>query len=949
MRSSDLSEIEGTQERVGKQMRRSKKSSSISGYTATSQNGRRGKPNRSPSVNHPNHDPEILETQPRRGSEDKFRKISDSARDAILIMDQVGRISYWNPAAEHIFGYTAEETLGRELHSLLVPERYYAAYRAGLARFRETGQGPVEDKTLELSALRKDGTEFSIELSVSSVNIGNEWNAVGILRDISDRKQTEERLKASEEKFRLLTETSIDFIFQTDREGVIQYCSPSLHQILGYEPQQVTGTNFLDYVAVSDVLNAVELLQSLLSGNRINLAEILVLSKEGAQVALELNAAPVLKDHLVVGVQGVARNITERARTQRMLEESEEKYRSLVENADDVIFIFQDNRIKFHNKKAQELTGYSAGELADLPFIDLVHPDDKELAKSAHQRRLGGEPLPRQTYRVRSRENREFWVETSGVRITWEGRPAVLSFVRDITERRALESQLRQAQKMEAIGQLAGGIAHDFNNVLAVITGYSETMMNEMGRHHPLHHMLEEIFSAGQRAARLTRQLLTFSRRQECRPRVLDLNTEIIDLQNMLHRLIGEDIDLQTDLCDDLLKVKADQGQMQQVIMNLVVNARDAMPDGGRMVIRTANIHIPGGYGHHQLDIKPGSYVMLALRDTGCGMDEETRNRIFEPFFTTKEAGRGTGLGLSTVYGIVKDCEGHVWVYTEPGKGTTFKIYLPASEEGAPAETSAQRPSEIPIGSETILLVEDDPALRKIVSQMLERGQYEVLEAEDPEEAIRIAEGHQGNIDLLVTDVVMPKMSGPELFRHLEGPLPEMKVLYMSGYTDEAIEHHGIFGAGRAFIDKPFSLREVLCKVRGVLDEHSRKKDPAGKSILVVDRDDPYRRMTARFLAQSGYEVEEARDAKQAVQESRIGPPDLILTEVPLLETEGIETIRALRDKYPSARIAALADARRTAPTDSPQLAARLGADCVFRKPFELGKLGEAVRDLLGS
>jgi signal transduction histidine kinase/DNA-binding response OmpR family regulator len=386
-----------------------------------------------------------------------------------------------------------------------------------------------------------------------------------------------------------------------------------------------------------------------------------------------------------------------------------------------------------------------------------------------------------------------------------------------IAGRERAEAQFLQAQKMEAVGRLAGGVAHDFNNLLTIILGYSDLLLSGTNAADPARASLEEIKKAGERAATLTRQLLAFSRQQVLAPQVLDLNVAVANTDKMLRRLIGEDIDLVTSYGADLGRVKADPGQIEQVIMNLAVNARDAMPDGGKITIETANVHLDETYAHGHVPITPGSYVMLAVSDTGCGMDKETQARVFEPFFTTKEIGKGTGLGLATVYGIVNQSGGFIWLYSELGEGTTLKIYLPRVEE-VPATIEPTRVRPAPHrGSETILVVEDEESLRKLVLTVVRAAGYTVLEASRGEEALRICERQPGIIHLMLTDMVMPEMSGRELAARVASLRPETKVLFMSGYTDKAVVHQGVIDEGTPFIQKPFTPDTLARKVREVL------------------------------------------------------------------------------------------------------------------------------------
>ncbi len=389
---------------------------------------------------------------------------------------------------------------------------------------------------------------------------------------------------------------------------------------------------------------------------------------------------------------------------------------------------------------------------------------------------------------------------------------------------RESEEQLRQSQKMEAVGRLAGGIAHDFNNLLTAIIGYSQLTLRQLRQSDPLRPKIEEIKKSGERAASLTRQLLAFSRKQVLQPKVLNLNEVVADMDNMLRRLISEDVDLLTTLFPALSHVKADPGQIEQVLLNLVVNARDAMPQGGKVTVETKNVVLDETYTARHAAVEPGRYVMLAVSDTGTGMDAATQKRIFEPFFTTKEQGKGTGLGLSTVYGIVKQSGGNICVYSELGQGTTFKVYLPQFAKDATEFEPREIIVETPQGTETILLVEDDEVVRKLTRETLEMSGYVVLEATNGNHALSVCETHQSQIHLILTDVVMPQMSGREMVQRLSARLSQVPVLYMSGYTDDAIVHHGVLEEGMAFLEKPFTPDALAHKVREVLDRHQDKQ-----------------------------------------------------------------------------------------------------------------------------
>jgi PAS domain S-box-containing protein len=513
------------------------------------------------------------------------------------------------------------------------------------------------------------------------------------------------------------------------------------------------------------------------------------------------------------------REVAVHMRTEVALRESEQKYRVLVANSHEAIFIAQDNVIKFPNPKALEISGYSTEELAGIPFTDLIHPEDRGEVIERYIDRLGGRTPPgTYPFRIMKKTGEEIWAQLTAELIDWEGRPGVLCFLRDITKEKNLEAQFLQSQKMEAVGKLAGGIAHDFNNLLTVTIGYCDLALSRIGAQDPLRRDLEEIRKASDRCAALTRQLLAFSRKQILLPKVINLGDVVGDMDNMLRRLIGEDIDLVSVRGKDLRNVKADPGQIEQVIANLAVNARDAMPRGGNLTIETSNVVLDDAYAAGHQYVSPGSYVMLAVSDTGRGMDEGTVARIFEPFFTTKELGKGTGLGLSTVYGIVKQSGGHINVYSEPGIGTTFKIYFPPVEETvADKSKGGALPLEELRGSETVLVVEDEELVREMVREILGHYGYTVLEARSGAEAVDLCSRHRGTIHLMLTDVVMPGMSGVELSKRLAPMQPGMMVLFMSRYTADAIVHQGILESGIMFIQKPFSMDSLTHKVRAVL------------------------------------------------------------------------------------------------------------------------------------
>jgi PAS domain S-box-containing protein len=622
----------------------------------------------------------------------------------IFIVDGDGCVKYVNSFAAKQFRNSPEAIIGKHTKDLF-PSDISSRQRQNLQRVFETGK-PVyaENKT---TILDRD-MWLSTWLAPLLNEAGDVYSVLGISRDITEHKEAEEALIRSQDKYIDLYENANDMIFTVDLLGNFTTVNRAAYTSLGYRVEELLGKNLADVLTPESSKYAMATLQRAMA-EKSDLMEIQPwefegFKKDGAKILLEVRARLILEDENIMGVQGIARDITER-------------------------------------RQAEE-------------------------------------------------------------------------------EKAFLQEQLRQSQKMEAIGRLAGGIAHDFNNLLTIIKGYSTLSSLELKEGDPLKGSIGEILKATERAANLTRQLLAFSRRQAMEMKVLDLNAILRDMDKMLRRVIGEDITLVAHFAEDLGRTKTDPGQMEQVIMNLVVNARDAMPDGGKLTIETANVELDEAYVRAHIAVKPGRYLMLSVSDTGAGMTREVKEHLFEPFFTTKETGKGTGLGLSTVYGIVKQSGGNIWVYSEPGKGTVFKIYLPRVDE--PIEVFKEKfEGYLPRGSETILVVEDEEEVRKLAARILQRQGYKVLEAPQGGDALLICEQHQDPVHLMLTDVVMPGMSGHHLAKRLESLQPGMKILYMSGYADNAIAQHGVLGEGVNYIQKPFTVDGLARKVREVLDKSS--------------------------------------------------------------------------------------------------------------------------------
>jgi two-component system, cell cycle sensor histidine kinase and response regulator CckA len=678
------------------------------------------------------------------------------------------------------------------------------------------------------------------------------WGLVGIvflfdLYTVYQQLQlhrTRRRLFEREELFQLIGENVADMIAVVDMEGHRLYNSPSYHKVLGYTEEELKSSSSFDQIHPDDRSRVQEAAAEARRTGVGRPLEYRIRHKDGTWRVLESTASVIRSpagepEKLVI----VNRDITERKKAAESLRLSESGFRSMIEDAPYGIYRAAiDGRLLRANPALQKMLGYEKpDELlnASLARDIFRNPSDfselKELLESANEFKDVEVELKRKdgdfiTVRCTGRKVKE----------EYQGMPCFDVFAEDVTEKRILERQLRMAGKMEAIGRLSGGIAHDFNNLLGVIIGYTQVLRKRLDPGNALLEHVEEIEKAGQRATALTRQLLAFSRQQILTPSILKLNDLVLDMVKMLPRLLGEDINVSTYLCSDLGMVKADQGQIEQVIMNLAVNARDAMPKGGELRIETANVELDQAYARQHPGAKPGNYVKLAVIDSGAGIDKQNLARIFEPFFTTKEVGKGTGLGLATVYGVVKQSGGYIWVDSEPGHGASFEIFLPRVSEPAAIITPSAPLAEVRGRSETILLVEDSEPLRKLTRGFLESHGFQVLVAQDGENALQVEAGHAGKIDLLLTDIVMPGMNGRVLAEKLLAKQPGTRVLYISGYTDNFIAVQGALEQGMVLLHKPFTEEALIRKVREVLDAKSAAADePETTEFISQDRTDP--------------------------------------------------------------------------------------------------------------
>jgi len=621
-----------------------------------------------------------------------------------------------------------------------------------------------------------------------------------------------------------LFENAPEGIVLLDNEEIILRVNNEFLTLFGYSKEEVLGKLLNPLIVPEEYKEEGENLTRIAKGGKKINVESIRKRKDGTLINVSILGAPVNLGRNKIGVFAIYRDITDRKNHERALRNSEEKYRLVVENAREAIVIAQDGVLKYANPKASQIMGCKVEELLERPFIDFIHPQDREMVYQNYLKRIRGEKvLNNYTFRIINSEGNILFVQLSAVLISWENRPATLNFLIDITEKEKAEQNLRkkeeellQTNKMDAIGRLAGGIAHDFNNLLTAITGYTDILMMNSNLDNTSIEYLGEIKKAADRAATLTKQLLAFSRKQILKPRIIELNRLISDLSRMLGRIIGEDIELKFNFQGGLGKIKVDPIQVEQVIMNLAVNARDAMRNGGTLTISTNNITVNPQDGLQI--ITPGEYVFLQITDTGQGMDENTKKHIFEPFFTTKKSSAGTGLGLSTVYGIIKQSEGYIFVNSEPEKGTTFKIYFPRVYEELSFMNDKTKSTEIEMGNETILLIEDEESVKNVISTSLIKLGYNVITAGSGEEALKLMGKFEKPPDLIITDVVLPGINGRKFVENTFSEFPEIKVLYISGYADNTIVHHGILYDDIPFLQKPFTPASLSHRIREILD-----------------------------------------------------------------------------------------------------------------------------------
>ena len=744
-------------------------------------------------------------------SEEKYRKLFHHSNDGIFLHDFEGNIIDVNQKVLDCFGYTKPEMLAAKIPLLHPPEAltkskwaFETIIRYGFVNF-------------EIDFIRKNGEVFPAEVSSSLFKIGGKQVIQGIVRDVTDRKKIMETLRESEEKFRSIFHAETDAIMVFDAEtfrfleandATLDLYGYTQEEFLKLTPVDISSDPGKTYKAVSKIAT-----HQLV--DEVGLLERKHKKKDGTIFSTEITSSIFfLRGRKMIC--GIVRDISERKAAEEALRESEERYRLLVENANDAIFIIEDGIIKFPNLKTEEMTGYSEKELSEIPFINIIHPDDREMILKRRRKRLLGEKPPSTySFRMINKSGDELLVQINTVLIAWEGRPATINFIRDITEQKRLEAQLQQAQKMEAMGTLAGGIAHDFNNLLMGIQGRTSLMLMDSDASHSYFEHLKGIEDYIISAADLTKQLLGFARGGKYEIKPTDLNELIINENRMFGRTRKE-INIQEKLEENLWSVEVDQRQIEQVLLNIYVNAWQAMPGGGDLYIQTENTIIDEEYSK-SYQVALGKHVKISITDTGMGMDEAIQHRIFDPFFTTKEMGRGTGLGLASAYGIIKNHNGFIDVYSEKGEGTTFNIYLPASEKQAVKEKKIDE--ELVSGTETILFVDDEDMIIEVAQGVVESLGYNVLTARGGKEAIEVYKNNQHKIDMVILDMIMPQMDGGEVFDKLKKINPDIKALLSSGYSINGQATEILDRGCNGFIQKPFNMADLSKKIREILDQ----------------------------------------------------------------------------------------------------------------------------------
>ncbi|QDW36149.1 PAS domain S-box protein [Bradyrhizobium sp. KBS0727] len=744
-----------------------------------------------------------------------FSAAVESSNDAIITMSLDGTITGWNSAAGRLFGYSAAEATGQGI-ALLVPDDRLSEVQDSLRRIG-WGESIEQNETVRL---RKDGTPIEVSLSISPIKApsGATIGISKVARDITDSNKTRQVLRQQTEELRRIFETSQDLILVMDARGFLVQISPSCEAILGFRPEEMIGRSGSDFIHPDHLENSREELRAARRGLRSKISDTRCMHKDGRAVWLSWLGTwsePVKRFFLV------GRDMTESRLAQETLRESEQLARGIINSALDA-FVQTDERgiIRDWNSQAEVIFGWPRTDMLGKNVFKMIAPDPNQSPVQAglgHFLESGLEQVarPRREVQARRRDGTEFTAELSITALKTRDGFVFNCFMRDLTDKIAAEDRIRQAEKMEAVGQLTGGIAHDFNNILTVITGTIEILADAVKGEPQLAAITRMIDEAASRGADLTQHLLAFARKQPLEPRETDVNTLIIDTAKLLQRTLGEHVEIESVFEDEVCPALVDPNQLATAILNLALNARDAMPNGGKLIIETGGVVLDENYARTHGDVRPGRYAMIAVSDTGTGIRADLLDKVFNPFFTSKGPGKGTGLGLSMVYGFVKQSAGHIMIYSEEGHGTTIKMYLPPATGTLPAA----EPTLAPVmegGHETILVVEDDKLVRDYVLTQLHSLGYVTLDAANATEALAIANAGRP-FDLLFTDVIMPGINGRQLANEISRIKPGLKVLFTSGYTENAIIHHGRLDEGVLLLAKPYRKSDMAIMIRKAL------------------------------------------------------------------------------------------------------------------------------------
>ncbi len=760
-------------------------------------------------------------------SEEQYFNLFNNANDLIQIVSPSGKILAVNKKWLATLEYSQEEVKNLRMTDILRDDEIPQI----AVQLRKAAAG--ESVSIETVFISKSGKEINVEGNGNGIfKDGKFISAVGIFRDITERRQAENQILDLKEFNEAIVNNLADGIILENDDGIIEFANPAMLRLLGYEYDELVGKQWISIVPDDQVEIVKNANKRRLRGES-DQYEMELIKKSKERISVLVSGVPHYQNGIYTGLLAAFIDITERKQAVNALLEANR----IISRSPAVAFLWsmeKDWPVEFVSENVEKLTGYSSQEFIErkVSYKDIIHSDDLERVAgevTKYNKIEGLQTYAHKPYRIITKNGDVKWVDdktyirrdSRGITTYHEG------IVSDITEEMKLEEQLRQSQKMESVGRLAGGVAHDFNNMLSVILGHTEIAMEQMTPDQRLHAHLTEIRTAAERSADLTRQLLAFARKQTIVPRILDLNETVEGMIKMLRRLIGEDIHLTLLPGEDLWPVRVDPVQIDQILANLCINSRDAIEGVGKVTIATGNVTLDEAYCADYPGFIPGEYVLLTVSDTGSGMDKETQERLYEPFFTTKEIGKGTGLGLATVYGIVKQNDGFIYVYSEPGQGTIFKIYLPRHADKVTQMQKEGQVQPIRCGCETVLVVEDESTILQLTAMMLKRQGYTVLTASSPGEAIRLAGKYLGDIHLLITDVVMPEMNGRDLARNLLTYYPDLSHLFMSGYTANVIAHHGVLDDGVHFIQKPFTNQDLADKVREAIDSEQEDHDSA--------------------------------------------------------------------------------------------------------------------------